>query len=158
MPFTDADDRCEIGQAAFVALRIEDFVGLFLIAAYDDLGLRVAQDVLQFRPRIGRVNAETGAADHLRGEVGVEPLRRVVACDRKPVAGAEAERIQPNCETPGLHEILAPARTPPHAEFLLAQCKALRLRLGAMFQRLRHGHERKALELLVHAAARLAPR
>jgi hypothetical protein len=154
----DANDGGQVGQAAFVALGIEHLVGLLVIAADDDLGARVAQDVLQLRPRIGRINAQTRAADHLRREIGVEPFRRVVARDCKPIAGAEAERMEPDGETPRFLEVLVPARAPPHAEILLAQRQAFALRFGAIFQCLRHGHERKALELFVHAAARLAPR
>jgi hypothetical protein len=105
----------------------------------------MAQDVLQLRPWIGRVNAETGAADHLCCEVGIQPFRRVVAGDRQPITGAEAQRIKPYGETPRILKIFAPARAPPHTEILLAQRQMLALRLGAILQHLRHGHERKAL-------------
>jgi hypothetical protein len=141
----DADDGGQIGQPAFVALRIEHLVGLLLIAAHDGLGPRVAQDVLQLRPWIGRVNAEAGAADRLRRKIGIEPFRRVVARHRQAIAGAEAQRIEPDREKPGILKIFAPARAPPHTEILLAQRQMLALRLGAILQHLRHGHERKTL-------------
>ena len=153
----DADRQRELGQAAFARLRVEHLVGLLLVAADDEARARMTQDILQFRPGIGRIDAEAGPAEHLRGEIGVEPFRRVVARHREPVAGAETERMEPDRETARLRMIVPPAHAAPDAERLLAQSEAVAMQLGAALQRLRDRHAGQRGGLAGHAA-RLVPR
>ena len=100
-----------------------------------------------------------GAAEHLRGEIGVKPFRRVVAGDRQPVAGAKAERVKPDRETARVRQNIPRQLVRRHMPRSFSRnASALAMRLGAMLQHLRHRHRESARELLVHAAARLAPR
>src|ERR1700733_14942203 len=114
--------------------------------------------ILQFRPWIGRIDAKAGAANHLRGEVGVEPFRGIVAGDRETISRAKAERIESDREAPRIFEIFLPCRASPDAEVLLAQRHGVAQSLGLPLQRLRHRRARKILRLPDHAAARLVPR
>jgi hypothetical protein len=157
----DADKTDQIRQAALVALGVDHLVGLFLVAADDDLGPRVANDVLQFRPRVGRIDAEAGAAQHLCGHVGVEPFRRVLACDGQPVASTEAQRIEADGTAARVDEVLPPGRLLPDATNLLAQCKLAGMRVGAALQHLRHAERGECCGREVergHAADLRAPR
>ena len=94
----------------------------------DDLRARVAHDVLQLGPGVGRIDPEAGASEHLRGEIGVEPLGRILAGNREPVARAESERIKPDRES-GAHclEIIFPCLVRRHILEVLFARRATRI-------------------------------
>ena len=117
----DADDGLQRRQAVIVGDRVEHLVGLFLIARDDDPRAGMADDVLQFDPGIGRIDADRDRADHLDAEIGVKPFRRVLAGDGDAVARLETEREQAERDRAGGLVVMVPGIGIPDAIFLLAQ-------------------------------------
>ncbi len=157
----DADDAGEIGQAALEALGVDHLVGLLLVAADHQFRPGVADDVLQLGPGVGRIDAEAGAAQHLRGHVGIEPFGRVLARHREAIAGAEAEGVEGDRAASRVLEILPPRNLVPDAAILFAQRQLLWMRIGATFQDLRYrqgGECRRGKIVGGHAADLRAPR
>ena len=83
----DADDNLQRRQAVIVGDGVQHLVGLFLVARDNDARAGVPDDILQFDPRIGRIDADRDGADHLGAQIGVKPFWRVLAGDGDAVAG-----------------------------------------------------------------------
>jgi len=72
-----------------------DLVELLLVLGEVDTRAAVAEEVLDLRRRIGRVEADRDAAHGDGGEVKDHPLGAVLGLDRHAVAGLDTERQQP---------------------------------------------------------------
>ena len=135
----DADDGLQRRQAVIVGHGVQHLVGLLLIAGDHDARAGVTDDVLEFNPGIGRIDADGDGTDHLDAEIGIEPFRRVLAGNRDTIARPDAEREQAERHGACGLVIMAPGIGVPDAVFLLAQRQFVAVQRGTLAEQLRNG-------------------
>jgi hypothetical protein len=116
-----AEHMLQLGQARAVGARIQQLVGLLLVAGNCHLGLAVVGDVLHLRPRVGRVDADHLHADHLRTQVRVEPGWHVLGSDDDAVAFLQPQLPKPERRAARVPPVVGPGAGRPDAVDLLAQ-------------------------------------
>ncbi len=125
----DAQDALQRRQPVALRLRFENLVGLLLIPGHGDPRGAVLRDVLEFRPGIGRIDADGHRANHFRAEIRIEPFWCVFAGDDDPVAALNSGRRERQGKAPRLSEIMRPVVAAPDAKILFAQRPCVRLAL-----------------------------
>ena len=126
----------------------EDLVELLLVLGHHEARVAVIDHVGHFGEVGILVDAHRSGAGRLRGQLGDDPLRPVVADDGHLAAPLEAQRDEPEREIAHPLRVAAPAGLAPDAEVLLAQRRAI----GELF---RIAQEQLG-KGLVHAAPRYA--
>ena len=106
---------------------LHELVDLLLVGGDDEAHLRLAEDAFELLDGAVGIEPERAAAERLRGELGDQPLRAVVAQHREGLAAPEAERGEPLGEAAHASLVFRPAGRLPDAVALLAQRVAVRV-------------------------------
>src|SRR5262249_11092732 len=117
----------------------QDLVHLLLVLGHHEPRVAVVDDVPDLGKRGILVDAHGGGPCRLRGQLGDQPLRPVVADDRDLAAALEAERRQPERQVADALAVAAPAGLPPDAQVLLPQRRAIAEPIGVLQQKLGEG-------------------
>jgi hypothetical protein len=118
---------------------LQDLVDLLLVLRDHHLGVAVIDDVGDLVEVGILVDAHRGRARRLRGQLGADPGRPVVAEDGHLVAASDAQLHEAQRKVAHVREVSGPARRMPDAEPLLAQGRALAVGRGVAQQELGEG-------------------
>ena len=117
---------------------IQDLVSLFLITTDNDTGLGMFQNVTQFGPRIGWINADAGPAQGLDCEIAEHPFRRIFTGDGDKILRRYAQSQQTIGEIFRVLVIVAIGKTVPDSEILFPKSKSIRIALCPIPQQAGH--------------------
>jgi len=137
---------------------LQRLVELLLVLDEEHLAQAVAQQVLDLRRRVGRVDPGRDAADPENAEIGEDPFRDGLGQDTGDLSGAKAHGTEPHPHGAGAGAERGPVHRPPDAAILAPQDGAGTARRHPVQQhRGDAGADGRVLAVPARAAAGIGP-